>query len=262
MNKSQIGQADKEYLRRPPFDWRVYRRSVVHFVIDLVLLVVVALVGWLFVWGCIFGFEHFPIGEKAWADIVSASAWPVCCFVCVFLFRQPLLRILDMLPGFIARSRYMGQGEIIWNITQDGKTLSGRKSESGDTSAAKNDWQKATDAVFEMIEAEYGVTITRNAVLNDSRFVFDGAFNIGETAYIVEVKIYEKLSAIGNDVIQQVKSFYNKLDPDHKSKLKVLLVIVTSDSVRNWNLSIRRIKNKLSIDSIVRIVSLDQIKNS
>ena len=177
--------------------------SLLVVLMDVFLLTLVSITLWAFVrfflleWGVI-DRKMFTGGE--WIELIKAVIWPGLTFIAIFLFRNPLLGILDELPSFVHRSRFDNR-QVFNGYIQDGKGKPTLDTDSGSNEgeSPKGQYMRQSsyasngkvfeDVVISFIQDEtWPIVVHRDSTVENSRYRFDAVFEKDGFTYCVEVK--------------------------------------------------------------------------
>lgn len=96
-------------IERPNFRWRNFGRSIVVLLADFLIMIgligsIVSLLYFMFVCSAVEAPQL--LSGKDYVDIIRSVAWPISLLIVLLLFRNPIMRIVYELPGFVRRSHY------------------------------------------------------------------------------------------------------------------------------------------------------------
>lgn len=128
---------------------------------------------------------RYLLPKETCLAFVRHNPWQLVTLCVIVLFRTPIIRILNELPGFIQRSYYR-QGADIRTPLPDAIPIEGTvldsSLEDGDklkTSEANKAASILEHRMFEMLREEYGTEIHERMSIGTSHYYFDGVMEYG-----------------------------------------------------------------------------------
>ncbi len=195
---------------KPRFRWVTFGRSILVLAIDMILLLVIAFGVWVFCrffllkWGMT---DRNVFTRRECVELIKALVCPVSVMITIFLFRNPILRILYELPWFIRRSRFdnsqpaskkdiqresakPGLGDS-WNSDKNGETEGGpTKGNAKTTTTGVSNERNFEKIVAQSIQNEiWPIVLYQEATIENSKCRFDAAFEKDGFIYGIEIKI-------------------------------------------------------------------------
>ena len=233
----------------PKFQWPNLWRDAKVLLIDLLSLCVIAIAIWCFVRFIVFQFGVVDIVAFQgcdWANLVDGVAWPVTMFVALFLFRNPILRILYELPGLVRRSKYdnsqpsegaistdKGKTKFAEDLTCDeGSSHECEKDEATTGNSAPQDPASLTGKSFEELvvrelqEEVWPIIVHREPVIENSGCRFDAAFEKDDYIYCVEIKAGSP-SKVLPQMVRRLDAEYWRFTKKTRSRFVFVLCIVS-----------------------------------
>ena len=256
---------------KPPFAWMKFGRGIVVALCDLLILLVVAVAVWFFFKYFMFHGAEIDCGGfngENWGSIIKATAWPVGSFITIFLFRNPILRILYEIPWFVRRSWYRAGGDERM-ITIPGKESENVGSDNED-SCCKHPIQKPEEKTKEKAKAmvkgqdmlqmehnvlmqlqrEYGVPVLREMGIENSRFFFDGVMEVGNKIYAIEVKTTAD-ERIWRRTFERMAKIYSVFSTECKDRF-VFMVCIAGNLSLEMRKRLEQIAKENSFQTLVR----------
>lgn len=172
---------------------------------------------------------RFLLPKEVCIALIRHDSWKLVVLTLIVLFRTPLVRILDELPGFLRRSYYR-HGTDIRAPLPDAISVKGDELEAmedGDrfvTLETSNATSVLEHNVFKALREEYGVEIHERMSIGSSHYYFDGVMEYGGRLYGIEIKgdvnhvQWERL--FGN-----VQKAYDGFTDDQKRRFTLLVCI-------------------------------------
>ena len=210
-----VNQTSQDNDPPPHFEWRNLGRSVVVFVIDLILFAFATWVVFLFVRHLILN-ERIDVGLFSgddWSKIVGHIAWPLAITLIVFLFRNPLLLLLYETQGLINRSYYR-HGNIKDETLSRGihsKSIGKASNETDSVSTMGKSELAIGKKVFSHMEKQFGVPLLRERCIRDPMYYFDAIAKVNNTLLAIELKKATDVQS-WKYVFQRVQTLFNGFD--------------------------------------------------
>lgn len=146
---------------------------------------------------CLWGVLSAPESKlmEGIMPLLEKLVWPLFIMVLVFLFWKKLEDVLGQVPGLVKRSAGLpgsppGATEQTTLTTENNLTGAG-KSSSGEMEANDEPFderhEKEIAKIFDTIQREEDIQITRNVSLLGSKWVCNGSYSIGNTTFYITV---------------------------------------------------------------------------
>jgi len=199
--------------------------------VDIGITAIVVAMAYCFVRYAVFGGVRLPVSGGEVAEIVAAMAWPVAMLLGLLLFRNPILRILNELPGFIRRSyvRYEGKGMMEPNA--ESKKLN--EGISGNVKNAKNpnprnmtEIHRKVNAVASCLGKKFGGVAHSDQCIGSRDYIFDVVIEAKNRIIGVEIKMGVPNDNVWRLVFERVKHMYDKYDQALKSRFVFVAAII------------------------------------
>jgi hypothetical protein len=256
---------------KPHFVWRNFGRGVVVTLCDLGILVCTAVTVWCFIRFIVFhgtGINCNSLGGEDWSTIVKATAWPIGSFVTIFLFRNPILRILYEIPWFIRKSWYRAGGVAVTqpgigdrNIGSDDEDYNSQQ--SSQTPEGNNTVKKETLNMLQMerkimmtLQKEYGVPVRRDMGIENSKLYFDGVMDVGNRIYGIEIKATTD-KQIWQRIFDRMTRIYSGFSVECKRRF-VFMVCTVGDLPQEKLVQLERMAGANPFQTIVRHFPLSE----
>lgn len=199
--------------------------------VDIGITAIVVAMAYCFVRYAVFGGVRLPVSGGEVAEIVAAMAWPVAMLLGLLLFRNPILRILNELPGFIRRSYVRYEGKGMMDPDADSKKLN--DGISGNVENAKKskpisaaEIHKKVKAVALRLEKKFGGVAHFDQCIGSRDYIFDVVIETKEKIIGVEIKMGVPNDNVWRLVFERVKYMYDKYDQALKSRFVFVAAII------------------------------------
>ena len=256
--------------RPPPFVWRNLGRDVVICIIDLALLLVTMILIGFFVrffilWG--YACNCNVLCGKDIVDIVKAVAWPLCCSILIFIFRNAISRTLYEIPGFVRRS-WFRNGDMMTDPSSNDSNVGDSDDEHLSQQATGDkprmdprfDAVKAERHALMQLQREYGITVHRDKSIENSRFFFDGVMENEQNIFGIEVKINANLKT-WREVFNRVGVMYSGFSNECKKKF-IFIACVCGEDNSETREGLLEIRTEVPFRSIVKFFTKPTSKSN
>ena len=268
------------------FQWRNLWRSIFVFVIDFSILAIIVsgIVG---VFYCVLKACNLNISRvfsgKDYVDIISATVWPISLLLILMLFRNPLMRIIYELPGFIRRSRY---GQSSFSEEEKRQSIKREKRKENESGNGEGDITKAekenfgsgynSDAqrldctnpieiekeIIGMLKKEYMVTeVAINARIRQSNLIFDGVFWKNDHLYAVEIKKISNFVSVEN-LLERVAMFVQGLPIKYRENFSFIICLVYEKAINDLRIRLAEVVQRFDFEVIIKYYPLSDIKRA
>lgn len=217
---------------RTHFRKRTWGWHILVSLVDIGIAAIVVAMAYCFVRYAVFGGTRLPVSGHEVAEIVSAMAWPAATLLGLLLFRNPALRILNELPGFIRRSyvKYEGNGRMEPNA--DSKKLNEDTSvavENAKNPKPRNmvdDIPQKVKEVALRLEKKFGGIAHFDQCIGSRDYIFDVVIEAKDRIIGVEIKMGMPRKDVRELVFERVQQMYDKYDQALKSRFVFVAVII------------------------------------
>lgn len=216
----------RTHFRKQTWGWHILVSLV-----DIGIAAIVVAMAYCFVRYAVFGGTRLPVSGHEVAEIISAMAWPAATLLGLLLFRNPTLRILNELPGFIRRSyvKYEGNGRMEPDIHSKKLNLDGPMTvENAKNPKPRNmaDIRQKVGEVASRLEKKFGGVAHFDQCIGSRDYIFDVVIEAKDRIIGVEIKMGVPNDNVWRLVFERVKHMYDKYDPALRSRFMFIAVII------------------------------------
>lgn len=132
-------------IEKPIFQWKNFGRSIVILLTDfLIMIMLIGGIAGLFYFMFVYCEIQSPrlFSGRDYVDIIRSIVWPISSLIVLLLFRNPIMRIVYELPGFVRRSHY---GQEMFSDNEKEAAL--RK--DPENKKKKPDWEEDANEAFD-----------------------------------------------------------------------------------------------------------------
>lgn len=228
------------------FKWSKWGRTLLITFVDTIICFATFALAWLFgrffllEWGVI---DRNLFTASDWVHLIDVIAWPAIVLLVLFLYRNPLLRILNELPSFVQRSRCDnscrsgntsdGQGkpslEEISHSEAEGNPHDLRNEESPSHKRCNRVHSSSVqkDIIADIRSEIWPVAIREQRSIGNANVRFDAAYEKEGYTYAVEIKTNVTTSGLSM-MLNSLDCIFSDLSATVKEKFVFVLCIVTS----------------------------------
>ena len=277
-NGAEEGEGIQMSDGRPIFQWENFMRSIFVLFVDFIIMVVlIASVCGLFYFifiRCNMQNSQLFTGCD-YVEIIRSIVWPIFLLIVLMLFRNPIMRIVYELPGFVRRSQY---GQKSFSKEEKSKAFQGAsrneivvlrrnkekeiKGIMGVQSKRKIDYENVEKVMLKKIKNEYRLLeIKPNVRILESNVFFDGAFWKDDHLYAIEIKFIRNPNQL-QCYLERTAMFVQGLPKKYRENFSLILCLVVESELICLSERAASFIDKYAFEVIIKYYSVSDIENN